>query len=510
MPLHTATEKFSFVTDPSSQPLTFVVALLLFLAIIGLAFEYFVIRRKRIAYRIVHDDIAPDSEESDSSMALVEIRNEGTSRVEKRDFQECLGFTFTGRSVDDFDITDVSPKNPPKLDGRDLGKPDLARAAETVTFPEFNLGRSGFFNLRVTLQGVGGELVGDGALRYGKIVNMDRRSRIPRALRPPALLASLCLVLAGTLTGLTVAGPQTDDGQGCVAGTLEIVGSTAFKKVAEDIRDAYRAKCPNATVTVTEKGSVEAIRDLIDASPEERSSRIVASDGLDPERDQPSHRVLSERPVAIVVFAVVVNKGVVAPENGRKGVDGLSLDELRDIYQGKIADWRSFGPDQDIRLVGRHVGSGTRNSFERYVLQNGLREPEASSQFCQDQDYIPESPVIRCETGSTQELLARVDKTPGAIGYAEVSTAAQYDNVRLLNLGGMAPSASAVTRSQDPYPFWVPEHLYTYGPPKDGTLMSAFLDYMGSDTAKNIMRREGYAPCLDSDLGLNGARCRER
>jgi hypothetical protein len=40
--------------------------------------------------------------------------------------------------------------------------------------------------------------------------------------------------------------------------------------------------------------------------------------------------------------------------------------------------------------------------------------------------------------------------------------------------------------------------------------MSAFLEYMGSDTTKNIMRREGYAPCLGSDLGLNGARCGER
>lgn len=39
--------------------------------------------------------------------------------------------------------------------------------------------------------------------------------------------------------------------------------------------------------------------------------------------------------------------------------------------------------------------------------------------------------------------------------------------------------------------------------------MSAFLDYMNGDTAKNILRRQRYIPCIDGQQNLMDTLCRQ-
>ena len=57
------------------------------------------------------------------------------------------------------------------------------------------------------------------------------------------------------------------------------------------------------------------------------------------------------------------------------------------------------------------------------------------------------------------------------------------------------------------YPFWTVEYLYTYGAPASGSLTQKFLSYMGSFTAKDLVRQEGYTPCVDSTNNLMSTLC---
>ena len=45
------------------------------------------------------------------------------------------------------------------------------------------------------------------------------------------------------------------------------------------------------------------------------------------------------------------------------------------------------------------------------------------------------------------------------------------------------------------YPFWAVEYLYTYGKPAPGSPLSAFLDYMATDTAASVLQSKGDIPC---------------
>jgi phosphate transport system substrate-binding protein len=103
--------------------------------------------------------------------------------------------------------------------------------------------------------------------------------------------------------------------------------------------------------------------------------------------------------------------------------------------------------------------------------------------------------VIRCEKSSTTQLLQAVNAIPGAIGYAETAQASAYPDVDEIQLDGRDASPGAVKSAQ--YPFWATEYLYTYGTPPSGSLLSAFLGYMVTDTAKSIIQGPDYEdiPC---------------
>ncbi len=59
---------------------------------------------------------------------------------------------------------------------------------------------------------------------------------------------------------------------------------------------------------------------------------------------------------------------VVHPDNK---VDDLSLEQIADIYTGKITNWKDVGGDDvEIVLIGREAGSGTRDGFESITGTN--------------------------------------------------------------------------------------------------------------------------------------------
>ena len=122
-------------------------------------------------------------------------------------------------------------------------------------------------------------------------------------------------------------------------------------------------------------------------------------------------------------------------------------------------------------------------------------EIQQSSESCTSPDLIPDSPVIRCEKSSTGQLLEAVNAIKGAIGYAEATAAAapKYSNIYEIQLDGQGASQELVKNRQ--YPFWATEYLYTYGKPAPGSLLSAFLGYMSTDTATSVLQSLDDIPC---------------
>lgn len=96
----------------------------------------------------------------------------------------------------------------------------------------------------------------------------------------------------------------------------------------------------------------------------------------------------------------------------------LSLDQVRAVFGGKVANWRELGGiDLPVRIVDRESKSGTRETFEQQVLH--ANEPGENSEDCMTPKALsPRGEVIRCRGTSTAAVLDAVAKTPGAIGTA--------------------------------------------------------------------------------------------
>jgi phosphate transport system substrate-binding protein len=261
--------------------------------------------------------------------------------------------------------------------------------------------------------------------------------------------------------------------------------------------------CLDARISVNASSSVSGLNALVASGSQlmaavtqktrPDSVQIAMSDGRVPA----GYQGLVGHPIGVIIFAVVVNR--------QAGVFNLTVDQLRGIFTGTITNWQQAGgADVPVRVVARTSGSGTRRTFDAKILDSPS-EPAVSSFDCASKNAVPEAPMIRCEASDTTTLLQRVNAIPGAIGYAQVADAAPYPNVAIVKIGGRDPGIGAV--EQGTYPYWTVEYLYTYGQPAVSSLTSAFLGYMASDTARQVLRATDYTPCAGGPRPIVATLC---
>lgn len=275
------------------------------------------------------------------------------------------------------------------------------------------------------------------------------------------------LLLAGCGSG----GASTESSQasgGSSSGTasnenVEIlaVGSTALQPLVEAAGESFSADNPNYTITVQGGGSGTGLSQV-----EAGAVTIGNSDVFADEKDGVDASKLVDHKVAVVGMAPVVNKDA--------GVTDLSQQDLIDIFTGKVKNWSELGgADQEISVINRASGSGTRATFEKWGLDG------AETIQTQEQD----------SSGTVRKIVA---ETPGAISYLALSYV--DDSIQALSLDGVEATPENVADNK--WPIWSYEHMYTNGEPDAN--VKAFLDYiMTDDVQQGIVIELGYLPITD-------------
>ena len=239
-----------------------------------------------------------------------------------------------------------------------------------------------------------------------------------------------------------------------LTGSVATDGSTSMKSVIGALGESFQNANSGVTFTYNPTGSGSGIQ----AVSEGRCDIGLASRSL---KDDEKSSGLTETVLAYDGIAVVVS-----PENP---VSDLTIEQIADIYTGKITNWSEVGgSDAEIVLIGREAGSGTRDGFESIT---------GTEEACQ----------YRQELTSTGDVITTVSQNPNAIGYASLS--AVKDTVKALSVGGVAPSEDTVKDGS--YVIQRPFVLVT----KDGVTLSpaaqAFFDYATSAEAAPIIAQAG-------------------
>lgn len=243
-------------------------------------------------------------------------------------------------------------------------------------------------------------------------------------------------------------------------GTVSTDGSTSMEKVIGGLGEAFEEENPGVTFTYNPTGSGSGIT----AVTEGRCDIGLSSRDL---KDEELAQGLTETVLAKDGIAIVVN-----PENK---VEDLTVEQIADIFTGKITNWKEVGGDDaEIVLIGREAGSGTRDGFESIT---------GTEEACQ----------YRQELTSTGDVITTVAGNPAAIGYA--SLASVQDSVKAVTVGGVAPTEETIADGS--YAVQRPFILVT----KEGEQLSdaaqAFFDYATSEAANEIITSAGVVPAAN-------------
>ena len=469
------------------------------------------LQRKRIAWRDYLDApvnldpqeasrvsswkiLCEDQEVTDPSLVLLRIRNAGIVDVTDGDFTSILEFSFHGRQIRGSDVIECNGESEYKV--LPLENRNKAVGCDRIKLAEFSMNRGDRITLLVLLSGAARGVAVKGHIHGGKIIHEPPR-RGPRT-RTLVFGGAATLLLSGLLAGVFLAA-TTGVPPSCVGGRLTLEGSTAFAPAATQIGRAYHRTCPGASISVDASGTFNGLNGLegVGTQKGQAASNLAMSDGR-----APGYPALVPHPVGVIVFTVVVNK--------QDGVFKLTAAQLRDIYRGAITNWsRLGGPDLPIHIISRDYQSGTRRAFQQKILL-GRQEMAPTSHDCVHQDVGPASPVISCQVGATMALLQNVARIPGAIGYAQAAdaTASRNTNIQLVQIDGLGAEPGVIGNGPGKYHFWTVEYLYSYGTPPANSLAAAFLGYLNSYAAKDILRGQGYIPCTDRGLTSVQAFCR--
>lgn len=268
------------------------------------------------------------------------------------------------------------------------------------------------------------------------------------------IIAALVSACGGTSTpGAPVTDPTTDNS------TISVSGSTTVQPLAEKLAEAFMTENTGIRIDVQGGGSSVGVK----AAGQGTSDIGMASREI-------KGSELAEFPKLNVI--VIARDGIAIVANADVTVSDLTVEQVRDIFSGKITNWKDLGgEDQNIIVVSREEGSGTRGAFEEMVMGKDA--------------LITASAILQPSNGS---IRTTVSTTPYSIGY--MSFGYLDDTIKAISIGGIAPTEP--NAADGSYPIVRPLNMLTNGEPTGA--VKAFLDFILSDAGQKLVVEDGYIP----------------
>ncbi len=240
------------------------------------------------------------------------------------------------------------------------------------------------------------------------------------------------------------------------SGTVKLSGSTTVLPLALEAANRFMERHSSVTVDVQGGGSSVGITQVkegvVDIGNSSRELKKDENDGS-----------LVDHKIALDVVVVVVHPDI--------PVDNLSKEQVKDIFTGKITNWKEVGgPDAAIVVVVRDKASGTREMFDEHALEK--KESAKNAIECNSNGLVRET----------------VSSTKNSIGY--ISLGYLNKSIKAVKYNGV--EANLETAKSHTYTLTRYLHMFTKGEPSGA--VKGFIDYVLSSEFQNEVVAKEYIP----------------
>ena len=234
--------------------------------------------------------------------------------------------------------------------------------------------------------------------------------------------------------------------QANAATQIIVNGSTTVLPVMQKVAESYMAANPGVEIVISGGGSGNGIKALIDglcniamASRDIKNNELelAKKNGINPTR------------ISVAIDALIP---VVNPKNT---VSNLTMQQLQDIYMGKITNWKDVGgKDAPIVVFSRDTSSGTYETWYEKVMKKQRVMPAA---------------LLQASNGS---IVQAVSSNPNAIGY--IGFGYLNDTIKKIDVNGIVASqASALDGTWS-----IARELYVFINGEGSPELQSFIKYL--------------------------------
>lgn len=273
--------------------------------------------------------------------------------------------------------------------------------------------------------------------------------------------------LLGILSAVSITALQAQQ-------TLRISGSTTVNPVVSEAAEVLRKDNGLAITIDTTGGSTGGINALGDG----RADVGMSSRGLK-DSDREKFPSVQFHPVAIGQDGVSM---VVSKDVWDGGVKSLTASQIRDLYEGKVANWKEVGgPDRRVVFLNREPGRGEWEVFTKFLYPDQKAAPRASHAM----------------VGSNEETRNKTGGTRGSVTFLSTPWA---DGQRVFALGirkndGSVLEATGPNIASGAYPMSRPLYVITNGVPVGAAKL--LIDYLLSAPGQELVAKHGYLRLAD-------------
>lgn len=263
---------------------------------------------------------------------------------------------------------------------------------------------------------------------------------------------------------------------------ISVKGSDTMVNLSQKWAETYMQKNTTESIQVTGGGSGTGIAALLNGTMDiANASRELKQKEYDKAKELGI--TPKEYKVALDGIAVIVH-----PENP---IDELTIDQLRDVFIGKVTNWKELGgSDSPITLYGRENSSGTYEFFKGKVLGKDERG--------MTRDFATSTQVLQ----GTAALGEAVAKDTKGVGYGGVGYFALRTDVKILRVkeAGDSPAIAPAADGKVNYEaIWsgeypISRYLYCYTNTTSEEKIKGFMDFILSSEGQDLVKQMEYIP----------------